>query len=100
MSLVAFDYQACDQVAGIVRNGWPDCSGMGGRIAPEYASSAGESSAHYNLAVTSAVMGNYEKAIASIERAIALDPKGMYINMLAQFRMEAEEARILEEQWK
>lgn len=63
-------------------------------------SSAGESSAHYNLAVTSAVMGNYEKAIASIERAIALDPKGMYINMLAQFRMEAEEARILEEQWK
>ena len=45
-------------------------------------------------------MGKYEKAIASIERAIALDPKNMYIQKLAQFRMEAEESRILEEQWQ
>lgn len=64
------------------------------------ASSSHESSAHYNLAVTSSVLGKYGKAIVAIERAIELDPKDKYIETLARLRMEAEEAEILEEQWK
>ena len=63
-------------------------------------SSAYEPSVFYNLAVTSNVLGKHQAAIRAIERAIELKPADKYINMMAQLRRDAQEADILEEQWR
>lgn len=59
-----------------------------------------ESKIHYNLGITYNVLGKHQEAISSLERALTLDPKDKYINTLARFRQDAEEADILEKQSK
>jgi hypothetical protein len=44
------------------------------------------------------VLGKHQEAISSLERALELNPKDKYINTLARFRQDAEEADILQKQ--
>ena len=53
---------------------------------------------HYNMAITCNVLGLHEEAIVAIERAIELDPSSKYINTLAQFQIDWEDAGILDRQ--
>jgi tetratricopeptide (TPR) repeat protein len=51
--------------------------------------------AHFNLAVVCDVLGKSQEAMASIERAIELDPKDKYLHWLAQVRQrEMNTARL------
>jgi tetratricopeptide (TPR) repeat protein len=52
-------------------------------------------SAHYNYAVVCEALGMRHEAMASIERAIELEPKEKYLNWLAQVRRsEIDTARL------
>ncbi|MBM3240024.1 hypothetical protein FJZ31_27370 [Candidatus Poribacteria bacterium] len=53
---------------------------------------------HYNLAITYNVLSKHLEAIKALERAIELNPEKKYINTLAQFRQDVEEAEILDRQ--
>jgi len=57
-----------------------------------------EPKVHYNLGITYNVQGKHQEAIAALERALELNPKEKYINTLARFRQDAEEAEILYKQ--
>jgi len=57
-----------------------------------------EPKVHYNLGLIYNIQGKHQEAIKALERAIELNPKDKYINTLAQFRQDAEEAEILDRQ--
>lgn len=56
------------------------------------------SSAHYNLGIAYDALGQYDVAAASIQRAIRLEPKDKYIQVLAQVQRNSRDAARLREQ--
>ncbi|GJM44629.1 MAG: hypothetical protein DHS20C21_14710 [Gemmatimonadota bacterium] len=55
-------------------------------------------SAHYNLGLAYDALGQHGSAADSIERAIQLDPKDRYIQVLAQVRRNAQDTAVLRNQ--